>query len=172
MSAKLPVEKLFDSVVKTGLCTRCGTCVGVCPVENIYISDPLGDCLPVARDRCTSCGLCLSSCPGASVKFEPLEREFIKGDYLQTELLGRFRNVYLAHAVDEGVRNAGASGGVVTAILISLLRKGEIDGAVVFGPSSRDNWVSEGRVARSEEEFLLSSQSRYYLSPMNTVLSS
>jgi len=172
MSVKLPVEKLFSSVVQTGLCTRCGTCVGVCPVDNIYIPDPLGECLPEARDKCTSCGLCLSSCPGASVEFVPLEEKYVGEGRVETGFLGRVRSVYLAHAVDEGVRNGGASGGVVTAILISLLRKGKIDGAVVFGPSSRDNWVSEGRVARSEEEFLLSSQSRYYLSPMNTILSS
>jgi len=172
MSVELPVEKLLRTVVQTGLCTRCGTCMGVCPVDNIYIPDPLGQCLPVARDKCTSCGLCLNSCPGASVEFVPLEENYIGEVPIETEFLGRVRSVYLAHAVDEDVRNGGASGGVVTAILINLLRKGEIDGAIVFGPPSRDNWISEGRVARSEEEFLLSSQSRYYLSPMNTILSS
>ncbi len=50
MFAKLPIEILFERVVDKGLCTRCGTCAGVCPEDNISIADPFGDCLPVYGD--------------------------------------------------------------------------------------------------------------------------
>lgn len=169
MSARLPVEELMASVVDTGLCTRCGTCVGACPAHNIEITDPLGSCLPVAGDRCDSCGLCLAGCPGASVEFRPAEETLFGGDTSHT-LLGVVRSSYLAHAADPAVRAAGASGGVVTAVLLDLLRRGEIRGSLLYGVHEEEPWRGCGSLVESEEGIRSATQSRYHLSPMNTAL--
>jgi coenzyme F420 hydrogenase subunit beta len=169
MSAKLPVETLIETVVDTGLCTRCGTCVGACPAGNLAIDDPLGACLPAAGDACTSCGLCVAGCPGASLDFAPLERELF-GDAVPNRLLGVVRSAHLAHASDAAVRRKGSSGGVVTAMLLDLVGRGESSGAVLFAPHRKEPWRGWGRIASSPEEIAAAAQSRYHLSPLNTAL--
>jgi coenzyme F420 hydrogenase subunit beta len=169
MSAKLPVEILIETVVETGLCARCGTCVGACPANIIAIGDPLGACLPVAAEACTSCGLCLECCPGASVDFAPLENALF-GDAVPNRLLGVVRGAYLAHASDAIIRRKGSSGGVVTAMLLDLVGRGEAKGAILFAPHRKEPWRGWGQIASSTEEIVAAAQSRYHLSPLNTAL--
>lgn len=170
MSAKPPVETLIETVVETGLCTRCGTCVGACPTGNITIADPSGSCLPSAGDNCTFCWKCLNSCPGASVKFREIEKRLF-GDARPNPLLGVVRRAYLAHAIDPELRRSGASGGVVTALLLHLLNKNEIDGALLYGMHEEKPWLGRGRILEDEKGIRRAAQSRYHLSPMNTALS-
>ncbi len=169
MSAPLPCEKLNEMVIRTGLCTRCGTCVGACPVGNLTIPDPTGSCLPVAGDTCTSCGLCLAGCPGKLVNFRPVERSLF-GDAEPNRFLGVVRRAYIGYASDPVVRLAGASGGVVTSLLIGLLGEGRVRGAVLYARHDTEPWRGWGRIARTDGEIRDAAQSRYHLSPMNTVL--
>ncbi|MDZ7859565.1 MAG: Coenzyme F420 hydrogenase/dehydrogenase, beta subunit C-terminal domain [Candidatus Krumholzibacteriota bacterium] len=169
MSAKLPVDILFDNVINKGLCTRCGTCAGVCPTDNIHIGDPVGSSLPVHDDNCSSCGLCLSSCPGERVKFKPLERSLFQ-DQISHPLLGVTKNIYLSHAVDPEIRRAGASGGLATALQLYLFRRKLIVGSVLYTRHRSEPWRGEGRVIEDEVGIKEASQSRYHLSPMNTIL--
>jgi coenzyme F420 hydrogenase subunit beta len=169
MSAISPVDTLIETVIETGLCTRCGTCVGACPSGNLRIDDPSGSCLPEDHGRCTSCGLCLAACPGASVDFAPLEKSLF-GDAVSGRLLGVVRGAWLAHAAEAGTRQAGSSGGVVTAMLLDLLARGETNGALIFGPHEKEPWRGWGRVASKASDIAEAAQSRYHLSPQNTVL--
>lgn len=169
MSASRPVDTLIERVVRRGLCARCGSCVAACPAGVISMRDPLGDCLPVAGDGCTACGMCLAACPGDQMLFEPFERELF-GSPAADARLGSFRTIRLAHAADHAVRRAGASGGVVTALLLDLLARGETRGAVVFGPHESEPWHGTGRIARTRGETLAAAQSRYHLSPLNETL--
>lgn len=170
MSARLPCDILKKRVIDTGLCTRCGTCVGACPAGNLSIPDPLGDCLPEAGDSCTSCGLCLDSCPGETVEFGPLERELFGAGVEGDPLLGVIRKTYLARAEDSACRSAGSSGGVVTALLVDLTRRGEIGGALLYAPDGKEPWRGTGRIVTGVEDIVRAAQSRYHLSPMNTAL--
>ncbi|MGD1048873.1 MAG: Coenzyme F420 hydrogenase/dehydrogenase, beta subunit C-terminal domain [Candidatus Krumholzibacteriaceae bacterium] len=169
MSVKSPVDTLLETVIETGLCTRCGTCVGACPSGNLVIADPVGACLPSERGRCASCGLCLSACPGASVDFAPLEKSLF-GEAPSSRFLGVVRGAWLAHAAEARTRRAGSSGGVVTAMLIDLLARGETNGALVFAPHEKEPWRGWGRVASRAADIAAAAQSRYHLSPHNTVL--
>ncbi|MFO7915940.1 MAG: Coenzyme F420 hydrogenase/dehydrogenase, beta subunit C-terminal domain [Candidatus Krumholzibacteriales bacterium] len=169
MSAELPVDILFRRVIERGLCTRCGTCAGVCPTGNIYISDYLGNCLPARRDRCNSCGLCLKSCPGERVEFQPMESKLF-GDRDSHPMLGVVRKAYLAYAAESDVRQEGASGGVATAIQLHLLREGEISGSLLYSPLENLPLRGQGALVEDESSIRASAQSRYHLSPMNTAL--
>lgn len=52
------------------LCTRCGTCAGVCPTAAIDFGD---DLFPVlVPENCIDCGLCAATCPGGRLSFGDL----------------------------------------------------------------------------------------------------
>jgi len=169
MSVKLPVDTLFERVVDRGLCTRCGTCEGACPTNNIHISDPLGLSLPVRSDDCISCGFCLEGCPGGRVEFGTLESVFL-GHAPSHPLLGITMGAYLSHAADPEIRRAGASGGTTTALQLHLLREKLVDGSILYAVHHEEHWRGEGRIIEDENGVRAAAQSRYHLSPMNTVL--
>jgi len=166
-----PWQELLREVVDAGLCTRCGTCVGVCPMEVFEFRDLDGRCLPaaVAPEGCVRCGLCVAACPGAGVSFAKLHAAL--GDARSTSLaLGPFECLRVAHASDPAVRRAGASGGVVTALLCDLAERGEITGAVVLRPHPNARWRPWPCIARTREELLAAAQSKYCVTPTNVWL--
>ena len=76
--------------------------------------------------------------------------------------IGANLGAYLAHALDGSLRTNAASGGVVSAILIDLLEKGKIDGALVCRSVIRDGKVrAEFFIARNKTEILQSQGSKY-----------
>ena len=160
---------LKAQVIDTGLCTRCGGCVGVCPDDALEFDDVLGDCLPQQKTECSDCGLCHTACSGGEVIFPELNQQ-VFGRQPENMLLGQFENLFVGHATEGAVRSRGASGGVVTAVLCHLLAKGEVDGAVVLGMAEGEPWKAEVRIARTPEEVQAAAQSKYSLSPVNTIL--
>ena len=42
----------------TDSCVACGTCIGECPVEAIYVIDP---------NTCIDCGTCAGVCPSEAI---------------------------------------------------------------------------------------------------------
>jgi ferredoxin len=51
-------------------CTSCGTCVRVCPVDNIELVDGR----PCWRHRCEQCFACIHFCPVAAIQFKKATR--------------------------------------------------------------------------------------------------
>jgi ferredoxin len=46
----------------TDACVCCGTCVGICPVGAISLSDD-GSRYAVDPNKCIGCGVCVTNCP-------------------------------------------------------------------------------------------------------------
>ena len=160
---------LKAQVIDTGLCTRCGGCVGVCPDDALEFDDVLGDCLPQQKAECSDCGVCHTACSGGEVIFPELNQQ-VFGRQPENMLLGQFENLFVGHAAEGAVRSRGASGGVVTAVLCYLLEQGTVDGAVVLGMDEGEPWKAQVRIARTPEEVQAAAQSKYSLSPVNTIL--
>lgn len=149
----------------SNLCNYCGTCIAVCPLkslvarnEKIYVN---GDC--------DSCGLCIEVCTGIKVPFIELNN-YVFGSYTQN-VMGSYKSIRAAHSTDGQIRYNASSGGVVTSLLVYALETGMIDGAVVVGMSSKEPWKCEIKIARTKDEIISSSQSKYTLVPLNSVLS-
>ena len=159
---------LKAEVIDPGLCTRCGGCVGVCPDDALEFDDVLGDCLPQQKGDCGECGLCHTACSGGEVIFSKLNEQ-VFGRQPDNMLLGNFENLFVGHASEGGVRKRGASGGIITAVLCYLLEKGEIDGAIVLGMDEGEPWKAKVQIARSPEAIQAAAQSKYSLSPVNTI---
>jgi coenzyme F420 hydrogenase subunit beta len=166
-----PWQELMRDVVESGLCTRCGTCAGVCPSGVFEFDAPEEACVPLVfrPEACTRCGSCIAACPGARVSFAGVHAS-AGATPIKSQELGPIRGIRVAHACDPGVRLAGASGGAVTAILCDLLKRREITGAVVLDDRPNAPWRPWPRVARTREEIVHAAQSKYCVTPTNIVL--
>jgi Fe-S-cluster-containing hydrogenase component 2 len=49
------------------LCTGCGACVEVCPVEAISLRDGKTQ---IDSDKCVDCGVCVDECPTDAISVE------------------------------------------------------------------------------------------------------
>ena len=56
--AKANFNFLLTKVIKNGLCCRCGTCVGFCPIGAMRKSEAR-----IEPFKCISCGSCVRACP-------------------------------------------------------------------------------------------------------------
>lgn len=170
----MKIDKTIDSVVKDGLCTGCGTCVGICPQDAIEMvkNDSKGIYIPrLDGEKCNQCGICFEVCPGHSVDFKQLNSE-IFGKQPEDLLLGNYLDCYVGHGTDYDIRYNSASGGLVTALLIFALEKGIIDGALVT--RMRDDRPLEPQpfIATTREEIISAAKSKYCPVPANIVLRS
>jgi coenzyme F420 hydrogenase subunit beta len=166
-----PWQEIIRDVVETNLCTRCGTCAGACPSGVFEFREIDEACLPAAvrPEACIRCGLCTAACPGKRVSFAKV-RSAAGYAPIQSEELGPIRRIRAAHARNPAVRSAGASGGVVTAMLCDLLRRGEITGAIVLDSHPHAPWRPWPRIARTREEIVHAAQSKYCVTPTNVAL--
>lgn len=169
MSATSP-DKL-QSVFRNGLCTRCGTCVGLSGGA-IRFADRDGKCLPefVETVDAALADRLWQGCSGQEVSFPDLNRFVFGEDAAPHAYLGHTRRVGVAYADDPEVRRESASGGVLTSVLLWLLEQGEVDGAVVTRMSETEPWRPETFIARTGEEIRSAAQSKYVITSVNEIL--
>jgi coenzyme F420 hydrogenase subunit beta len=157
---------LEQAVIDADRCVQCGVCVAACPTDSIGIGE---DDLPKLVKMCTGCSLCWDFCPRgglrheATWKLDPAHQNGSNGsgaghDFKITgngdgrgiDGIGRVHESYSARVdpMIEGVQD----GGVVSALLISLLEAGEIDGALVARESEEEPWKGEAFLATTPED--------------------
>lgn len=166
-------KDLHETVIAKGLCTVCGTCAGVCPLDSITIEYEAEEPVPKLEGECNLCGICCRVCPGKDVPITQMERLTFGKDRKQTPAnhnMGIVQYQVSAYANNEDFRRAGASGGVVSALMAFALRIGLIDCAVVARFNDEKPWRAEGALAVNEEDILKAAQSKYTVAPVNSVL--
>jgi coenzyme F420 hydrogenase subunit beta len=158
---------LEKAVIDADRCVQCGVCVAACPTDSIGIGE---DDLPKLVKMCTGCSLCWDFCPRGGLRHEAtwklgsarqegdeeeicIEPNFKitgNGSAWSVEGIGHVHESYSAR-VDPVIEGA-QDGGVVSALLISLLEAGEIDGALVARESESEPWKGKAYLARTPEE--------------------
>lgn len=165
-------EKSVSSIIKDNLCTGCGTCVSLCPHDAIelWIDSKKGTYVPnIDLEACNNCGICRQACPGGEVDFDALNIKLF-GKKPDDNLLGNYINCYAGYSTNEGIRYNSSSGGLVTALLIFALEEGIIDGALVTRMKKDKPLEPEPFVARTREEIIEASKSKYCPVPANVAL--
>lgn len=140
---------LEKAVIDADRCVQCGVCVAACPTDSIGIGE---DDLPKLVKMCTGCSLCWDFCPRGGLQYESTWKITGNGEARTVEGIGKVLESYTAR-VDpmlEGVQD----GGFVSALLITLLEAGEIDGALVARESDAERWKGEPFLATTPEEVL------------------
>jgi coenzyme F420 hydrogenase subunit beta len=166
------IDKTISKVVKSNLCTGCGTCIALCPEKAIRltINEKKGIYIPeLNEEKCGNCGICYNVCPGHEVDFKFLNLE-IFGKEPKDDLIGNYLNCYIGHSTDYDIRYNSSSGGLVTALLIFALEEGIIDGALVTRMKKNKPLEPEPFIARTKEEIIEASKSKYCPVPANIAL--
>ncbi len=164
------IDTVID-VVRHGLCCSCGTCVGMCPSNALSLTeDHSGIYVPVIDEsRCSNCGLCMKVCPGYSVDFDSLNRS-VFNTIPKDVLVGKTIASYLGYSLDDAVREGGQSGGVISSLLSFALEKGIIDGAIVTRMRHSIPLRPEVYIAKTRDDVLEASKSKYCPVPTNIII--
>lgn len=166
------LDNTIISVVSDGLCTGCGTCVAICPKNAIILSkdEAKGIYLPrLDDDKCNNCCLCYKVCPGHEVDFKTLNTKIFKKE-ANDILIGNYANCYFGYSTDYNIRYNCASGGLITQLLVFALEEGIIDGALVTRMKKNKPLEPEPFIARTREDIIDASKSKYCPVPVNIAL--
>lgn len=158
----------LSRIVDGGLCHRCGSCVGICPT-NVLARDKEEYPFIKNLSACTDCDLCVKVCPGDEFDFQKHHQQVFNAPGDSEFTHGHFVRSFVSYANDPFIREHSTSGGLVTAILLDLLERKEIDGAVVIVSDEDTLWKGKPIIARTKEELILSMKSKYAISPTNAV---
>jgi coenzyme F420 hydrogenase subunit beta len=138
---------LEKAVIDADRCVQCGVCVAACPTDSIGIGE---DDLPELVKMCTGCSLCWDFCPRGGLQYESTWKITGGSASESVEGMGRVEESFTARVKSriDGVQD----GGFVSALLISLLEAGEIDGALLARESETERWKGEAFLARTPQE--------------------
>lgn len=170
MQRKDYFSELKKNVIEAGICTHCGTCIGLFP-NKLECRETIDGPLPAikhAGDKISDKSL-LDCCPALKLSYKKLNR-FVFGKKPKSFLVGNYIQGYIGHAKDESIRRKAASGGIITSVLVYLLEKKLIDGAVVLKQGIPKPWLAKPVIAKTKEEIISCSQSVYVPVMINTIL--
>lgn len=158
-------------IVAANMCVGCGTCEGVCPKKNIKMikSNKYGHYIPIEANNCTECSVCLDVCVG----FERITSYtgFVNNNNNEKKTkIGNYIKCYHGYANSDLVRSKASSGGLIPAILSYMLDKGVIDGALVVRASKDNPLEFEPFIARSINEIVEATGSKYSPAATNVMI--
>lgn len=162
-------QHLDREVIRAGLCTHCGLCVGLSSGTLVMVDTARG---PLPRPVGAAPQLpdiAFEACPGKGLRYPDLNTA-VFGQQPANWLIGNVQQTYIGYSAVPEVRRRGASAGVITQILLYLLEQGLIDGAVVVQQGRTIPWLAEPVIALTPEDIIAGSQSVYMPVPVNMLL--
>lgn len=153
-----PVSTIFESEV----CSGCGICAGICPVNCIEINNGFGK---IDEDKCIRCGLCYFVCPRSYLptKILPMKLGVIP-EIKEYGNIGYFKEAYSAKTKVKEISEVCQDGGISSTCLHYLFDKNEIDGALGAKMSS-DPWRPEPVLLKNKEDIISAAGTKYVNNP-------
>jgi coenzyme F420-reducing hydrogenase beta subunit len=165
---------IISQIVEKDLCVGCGVCVAVCPNSTLEMTwNRYGEYNPREVIPCeTECGLCLKVCPFADGN----DNEDVIGKGLYGNIpairhrpeTGYYLASYVGHA--PATRDRGASGGMATWLLSSLLKNNIVDYVIAVVPNDDPERLFKFSILNDHASVLSSSGSAYYPVTLSEVL--
>ena len=150
-------QDLEKEVIKTGLCTLCGACVGLCPYFRAYQGKV------VVMDNCNlSQGRCYSFCPRTPSNLDEVNQALYGTSY-PGDALGTLRQVVMARSQDKATLARSQYGGTASTLVALAIKKKMVDAAILTKRGG--NLLSSGALAKNKREVLACSGSNYIASP-------
>lgn len=161
-------HNVFSEVIAHDLCIGCGICASVCPSSAIAMQwAENGDLVATRIGAChVQCGSCLMVCPFSDLgvdegilakqRFDSIEGIRYGG------LVGYYLSAYVGFSKVDDQRSMGASGGMCTWMLESLLEAHLVDAVIGVGRGWDSNCLFRYVIADTPEEVRAMAGSRYY----------
>ncbi|MEM1658468.1 MAG: Coenzyme F420 hydrogenase/dehydrogenase, beta subunit C-terminal domain [Candidatus Jordarchaeales archaeon] len=144
------------------LCSGCGTCAAFCPKDIEMVLDPKSNYTPILKNECSFCGVCSVVCPTSDITSGAISNiENYNG------LIGRYVNSYVGYSKRSDIRWKASSGGLVTAVLMSMLEDGVIDGVLTV---RMEGLRPTPFIAKSSKELFATMGSKYLPVALNVKL--
>ncbi|MFQ6065231.1 MAG: Coenzyme F420 hydrogenase/dehydrogenase, beta subunit C-terminal domain [Candidatus Bathyarchaeia archaeon] len=142
-------QDLTREVVEKGICGKCGGCVSFCSAGELNALEMGENELPryISEDNCLKCGICYLICPQTDTLNVELHEKFA-----WKPPIGDYRRITSAQTTNEDVKKICTDGGVVTSLLLYLLDRNLINGAVVSKKTGR--FARKAIIARTSEELI------------------
>lgn len=146
----------INLIMNKRLCSGCGACTVICKKNCISMKNGINYNYPCIDDSlCNNCGLCLKICPGNRILNRLISKNLLPLNMQNT------LNNYVAKSNDDTVRYNAASGGVISSLIVFLIKQKYIDGAICVKQDENNPLENKTIVAISELEVLQASGSRY-----------
>jgi coenzyme F420-reducing hydrogenase beta subunit len=150
-----------SNIIKTrelDLCTSCEICIAVCPKDAVAMEYKFGQFLPKVDDKkCTKCGLCLKLCPGIDIDPLKLRQKKISNHIID----GHFLESYTAYSNNPEIRKNSASGGLITTLIIELIKNKEFDAVFVLDFDKFDDKPARLKATNNINEIINAAKSKY-----------
>jgi coenzyme F420 hydrogenase subunit beta len=162
-------RELYHEVVQTGLCTGCAACVMACPQDVLGYTDdyyPFQIGEGMGFDQCVigdrGCDICTRACPRFRTWETESDTALFGRPRTADEVYGIARALVLARTTDDGIKEVGQDGGLVSTLLVWGLENGKIDGALTSQiTTARGPFDSEPFLATTRDDVLSTAGSRY-----------
>lgn len=159
------------NIVKTrklDLCTSCEICAAVCPKSAIVMEYKYGQFLPKVNDeKCTNCGLCLKLCPGIDIDPLKLRQEKISNHIFD----GLCLESYTAYSNDPEIRKNSTSGGLITTLIIELIKNKKCDAVFVLDFDKFNGKPVRLKATNNINEIINAAKSKYIPASVYNVIS-
>ncbi len=161
----------LEKIMHSNLCNRCGSCVGLSEGA-VKFRDREGKYSPYIVEKLSDekIDLIWEACSGKYFNFPKFRNIYYKESSNFHFYTGSYERIGIGYSTDKEIRKNSASGGIITGILIYLLEKDLIQGAVTLRMNPKRPWLNEPIIARTKEEILDSAQSKYCISSVNEIL--
>ena len=160
---------LKNEIIDMGLCTHCGTCVGLSNKQLIMKQTENGPIPVSVSNEINLDQLAYDACPGKGFNYPSLV-DNIFGLPVEDWRIGFYKDIFVGYSLNDSIRRNGASGGIITSLLIYLLKNKLIDGTVTVRQGSPKPWLAKPIIATTEDEIIKCAQSVYSPVPVNTII--
>ena len=162
-------RNVCSEVVANNLCIGCGVCAAICPRDNLKIRfNEYGEynAFEIGSGCLGDCNLCLSVCPFHDNE----DNEDTLGKKLfadvpgikHTPETGYYLDSFVGYSNVNGHRENGASGGMATWTLETLLKENLVDYVMCVSPKRERDSLFSFVICKTPEEVRACSKSCYY----------